>query len=181
MAAEPVRGTQSTRALFARGMTCAEAVLLAADLPDDADRATLLSAVRGISAGRSVVCAAMLAGLLAIGVWGPAARQRRAPTNDLLDVYLPPGSPGASGAQGMTETEQFKRKFEAVAARYGRGTACADLSRVDWGRHDFMGAPAGYPPHVCVRLADAAVEEINRILASGRTRTFEKAADEDAS
>lgn len=157
-----------TRALMELGRTCAESVLLAADLPEGTDRNTLLAAVRGMGAGRSVVCAAMLAGLLAIGVWGPAARRRRPPANDLLDSYLPPGGPGASEAQEMTESERFKQRFEAVARKYGRGTGCAGLSRIDWGRHDAAGAPAGYPPNLCVRLADTAVEELNTILAAAR-------------
>lgn len=162
------RQSSPTRALMEQGRTCAESVLLAADLPEGADRKTLLAAVRGMGAGRSVVCAAMLAGLLAIGVWGPGARQRRPPLNDLLDSYVPPGGPGASDVQEMPESERFKQKFEAVARRYGRDTSCNDLSRLDWGRHDAAGAPAGYPPHVCVRMADTAVEELNSIIAGAR-------------
>lgn len=158
----------ATRQFFAEGRSCAECVLLAADLPEGPQRDALLAAGRGLGAGRAVTCAAMLAGLMALGVWGPAGKPRPRPMNDLLDSYLPPGSPGSSPVQDMAAPEEFKSRFEAAARIYNRGTTCVGLSRVDWGRHDAAGAPAGYPPHICVRLADVAVEELNRLIARGR-------------
>lgn len=158
----------ATRPFFAEGRSCAECVLLAADLPAGPQRDALLAAVRGLGAGRAVTCAAMLAGLMALGVWGPAGKPRSRPMNDLLDSYLPPGSPGSSPVQDMAAPEEFKSRFEAAARIYNRGTTCIGLSRMDWDRHDAAGAPAGYPPHICVRLADVAVEELNRLIARGR-------------
>jgi hypothetical protein len=154
-----------TRRYFAEGRSCAECVLLAADLPSGPERDALVAAARGLGAGRAVTCAAMLAGLMALGVWGPAAKPRSRPMNDLLDSYLPPGSPGASPAQNMAAPEQFKARFESAARVYNRGITCAGLSHMDWGRRDPAGAPAGYPPHICVKLADVAVEELNRLIA----------------
>lgn len=166
--ASPAPSGSLTREFFTRGRSCGECVILAADVPEGPERDTLLAAVRGLGAGRAVTCAAMLAGLMALGVWGPAPKPRSRPTNDLLDSYLPPGSPGSSPVQEMAAPEEFKARFESVARIYNRGTTCVGLSRLDWGQRDPTGAPAGYPPHICVRLADVAVEEVNRLIARGR-------------
>ncbi|MBI4305924.1 MAG: hypothetical protein HY678_06350 [Chloroflexi bacterium] len=153
-----------TRRYFKEGYSCGECVILALDLAPGPQRETLLSASRGLGAGRAVTCTAMLAGLMAIGTLSPQPARRPNPTNDLLDSYLPAGGPGASTAQDMVPAREFRARFEERARVYGRGTSCAGISRVDWDRRDPNAAPAGYPPHICVALADAAVEEAVKLL-----------------
>ncbi|MBI4219683.1 MAG: C_GCAxxG_C_C family protein [Chloroflexi bacterium] len=160
-----------TRRYFKEGYSCGECVILALDLEKGPGREALLSAARGLGAGRGETCTAMLSGLMAIGALTPSPAPRPRPTNDLLDSFLPPGGPGASVVQNMERAREFKARFEERARVYGRGTTCAGISRIDWNRRDPNAAPAGYPPHICVALSDAAVEEVNRLVRPENSRT----------
>ncbi|NQW18144.1 MAG: hypothetical protein HQ478_11745 [Chloroflexi bacterium] len=161
------KSSSVSRSLFEQGRSCGECVLLASDVVPIPQLDTLLAASRGLAAGRAGMCNVLLTGLMILGVANPDPDPDPRPTNDFLGAFIPPGAPGASDVQRIGKANEFKSRFEAKANELGVDTTCADISGIDWARHDPLAVPDNtYPPAKCVALADAAIEHLKELLES---------------
>ena len=154
-----------TEPLFRAGRSCGECLILASRLEAGPKFDALLSASRGLAAGRGEVCNVLLTGMMALGDLPPDEDQDdERPVNDFLDTYRSTGAPGASEAQNLDAPTKFKSRFEERLLREFGGITCADISGIDWSRRDAMAAPGGFPSETCQALTDAALEDLNELL-----------------
>lgn len=156
----------STRSMFLDGRSCGECLLETADLPDSPARDAMLRAVRGLSGGRGGTCTLLLAGLLALAERYPDADSQPRPANDLLDTFVPAGAPGSDAVRLSQAITEFKSRFETRANRDHGGITCSAISKLDWEAGGRASLPSGYPPDECVALADAALADLNELLAA---------------
>ena len=154
-----------TEPLFRAGHSCGECLILASRLEAGPKLDALLSASRGLAAGRGEVCNVLLAGMMALGD-RPTEEEtgEERPVSDFLDTYRPAGAPGASEAQDLDAPTRFKSRFEERVLREFGGVTCTDISGIDWSRRDPLAAPGGFPSDICQSLADAALEDLNELL-----------------
>jgi hypothetical protein len=141
-------------------------MLMASKLPAGPAREALIRSVRGLAGGRAGTCTLLIAGLLALSGHAPDRQSLPVPArNDLLETFVPDGWPGSETAASAEAASEFASKFETAARRIAGGVTCAAISGVDWLGGKSEKLDQGYPPAKCIVLADAAVEELDGLLA----------------
>ena len=160
--------TSSTRVFFEQGYSCGECLLLASNLEDGPARDVLLRCIRGLSGGRGVTCTLLTAGLLALAERHAPPERAPRPHSEWLDAFDAPGAPGSPEARPAWQVAEFRSRFETRAMSRHGGMSCVAVSDTDWDGGRPAALSETFPPEECVRLADAAVDDLNELLEADR-------------
>ncbi len=144
---------------------------MASRLRPGAGRSALVRAVRGLAGGSAGMCTLAIAGALALAERDSSLQTAARPSNDYLETFLPAGWPGSDGARPPAPATEFMARFTAHAKRLGVGTACHEVSGVDWQGGNGAARDAAFRRDRCVAIADAAVTDLNELLPEEKRPT----------
>jgi len=167
----PASKTSPTRALFEQGYSCGECLLMAADLKEGPSRDLLLRCIRGLSGGRGGTCTLLTAGLLALAERHAPPERAPRPHSEWLEAFDAPGAPGAPENRPAWQVAEFRSRFEARAMTRHGGISCLAVSDTDWDGGRPAALSGTFPPSDCVLMADAAVDDLDELLAAEGPRS----------
>lgn len=144
---------------------------MAADLKEGPSRDLLLRCIRGLSGGRGGTCTLLTAGLLALAERHAPPERAPRPHSEWLEAFDAPGAPGAPENRPAWQVAEFRSRFEARAMTRHGGISCLAVSNTDWDGGRPAALSGTFPPSDCVLMADAAVDDLDELLAAEGPRS----------